>query len=457
MTASPHARTRPGGPLLWVPLGRSRLSTAMRLNAVVVVLQLFVVLVVSAIVMARTGGTVWFWGWAVLWTIVLLASGGAQLRRNTGQAMRAPVLAGSATVIMGFVVQSFDVTLGPVSLGDGRTMLAGILALTLLVLLVRIAVDASFPPRTLVLAPAESDVPRAQLRGEQYLVLAPDILDDRDALVAAVAMAVDDHDAERVEITTELNTDTVRHLSWELRDRGIGVSLPLEAPGARRSRLHTENVLGASALIVGPPTQNVVVHGAKRFFDIVGATGILIAVSPLMLAVVVAMKVNMPGPIFYRQQRVGKDGRPFEIIKFRSMEVDADSQLQSLLAQQASDDSPLFKVDRDPRITRLGAVMRRYSIDELPQLFNVLNGSMSLVGPRPQREAEVALYTGNASHRLGVLPGMTGLWQVSGRSDLSWEAAQELDVYYAHNWSLGFDLVILFRTFRAVFTAAGAR
>ena len=139
------------------------------------------------------------------------------------------------------------------------------------------------------------------------------------------------------------------------------------------------------------------------------------------------------------------------------MAAGSDAQLQSLLEEQHKGGTPLFKVDNDPRITRVGAVLRCYSLDELPQLFNVLSGSMSLVGPRPQRPAEVALYSGYAAHRLGVPPGMTGLWQVSGRSRLTWEEAQQLDVDYAHNWSLWEDLHILARTARAVFEADGAQ
>lgn len=139
------------------------------------------------------------------------------------------------------------------------------------------------------------------------------------------------------------------------------------------------------------------------------------------------------------------------------MVVDADSQLGKLLEDQGTAAQPLFKVDSDPRITPLGHLLRRSSIDELPQLFNVIGGTMSLVGPRPQRDGEVALYTGSDRHRLGVRPGMTGLWQVSGRSDLEWSEAREFDLYYAHNWNLKNDLGILFRTFGAVVRAAGAR
>jgi lipopolysaccharide/colanic/teichoic acid biosynthesis glycosyltransferase len=144
------------------------------------------------------------------------------------------------------------------------------------------------------------------------------------------------------------------------------------------------------------------------------------------------------------------------VLKFRSMVVGADHQLQSLLKEQGTSGTPLFKVQDDPRITKVGKIIRRYSLDELPQLLNVLSGSMSMVGPRPQREGEVALYDAAARRRLYVSPGMSGLWQVSGRSNLSWEESIELDLYYVENWSLMQDLVILFKTFKAVVASEGA-
>lgn len=456
MTASPEARSRAIEPLRWEAGAESRLPTALRLTAVINVVQLIVIVTSSVAVTMSAVHGFWFWAWSALWTVGFVLAGGLRLHRSLGHDMRAPLIAGAATIILGFAAESFGLSPAIIPIEDDRTLLIGVAGLSAVILLVRVCVDAMFPARTLIVSTQDSDADAPRGRGEQYLGLAPRILEDRDALVAAVVMAVDDHDAERVEIGTGLQPDAMEHLSWELRTRGVGVRLPLETPRVRRSRLQTETVFGVPALVMRPPTQNFLVHGAKRVFDVVGSLAIIAVLSPLMVAAAIAIKIDMPGPVFYRQQRIGKDGRPFEIFKFRSMIVDADAQLHKLLAEQASSDSPLFKVERDPRITRLGGMLRRYSIDELPQLFNVLGGSMSLVGPRPQREAEVALYTGNAGHRLGVLPGMTGLWQVSGRSDLSWQDAQELDVYYAHNWSLGFDLVILFRTFRAVFTASGA-
>lgn len=194
----------------------------------------------------------------------------------------------------------------------------------------------------------------------------------------------------------------------------------------------------------------------KRATDVVGSLLLLAALSPLLLVVAIAVRTTSAGPVFYRQERIGAGHQAFDILKFRSMVTDADAHLHKLLAAQGTSDRPLFKIADDPRLTRIGAFIRRYSIDELPQLVNVLRGDMSLVGPRPQRPAEIALYDASAHRRLKVRPGMTGLWQVSGRSRLSWQEAIRLDLDYVENWSLALDLGILWRTARAVVGSDGA-
>jgi lipopolysaccharide/colanic/teichoic acid biosynthesis glycosyltransferase len=168
-----------------------------------------------------------------------------------------------------------------------------------------------------------------------------------------------------------------------------------------------------------------------------------------------AIKLTSRGPIFFRQVRVGVDGKEFSIFKFRSMVVDAEAQLAEL-AEADDGNGVLFKMRDDPRVTGVGAVLRKYSLDELPQLLNVALGEMSLVGPRPPLPSEVATYDSDAVRRLRVRPGMTGLWQVSGRSDLTWEESLRLDLRYVDNWSIGMDLAILWRTFRAVTRGSGA-
>ena len=192
--------------------------------------------------------------------------------------------------------------------------------------------------------------------------------------------------------------------------------------------------------------------------DRIGALVLTVLFSPVLVVVAVLVKLSDGGPVFFRQERVGLDGEIFRMTKFRSMAVDAEARLEAL-REQASDGvdrGVLFKVRDDPRVTPIGRFIRRYSIDELPQLFNVLAGRMSLVGPRPPLPAEVEQYEHDVHRRLLVKPGMTGLWQINGRSDLTWEQSVRFDLYYVENWSVAQDLVILWRTFHAVVTKDGA-
>jgi lipopolysaccharide/colanic/teichoic acid biosynthesis glycosyltransferase len=177
--------------------------------------------------------------------------------------------------------------------------------------------------------------------------------------------------------------------------------------------------------------------------------------SPVLVATAIAVRVTSVGPVIYRQKRIGRGGEEFTMLKFRTMRVDADSELESLREQHAIV-TPMFKLANDPRITKVGKFLRRWSIDELPQLFNVLGGSMSLVGPRPHPLDDVNRYEIAAFRRLALKPGMTGLWQVEGRSDLDWAEALQLDLYYVETWSLSGDLVLLSRTLRAVVRGQGA-
>ena len=215
-------------------------------------------------------------------------------------------------------------------------------------------------------------------------------------------------------------------------------------------RIHAQPVAGLPLIHVSFPELEGARRVLKRAFDIVASMLLIIFCLPIMLGVAVAVRLESKGPILYRQERVGRRGETFGLIKFRSMVAGADDQLSSLLDLQGTSARPLFKVTNDPRITKVGRVIRRHSLDELPQLFNVLWGQMSLVGPRPQREGEVALYDDVAQRRLFVKPGMSGLWQVSGRSSLEWDDALRLDLYYIENWSFTQDILILFRTVKAV-------
>jgi lipopolysaccharide/colanic/teichoic acid biosynthesis glycosyltransferase len=181
----------------------------------------------------------------------------------------------------------------------------------------------------------------------------------------------------------------------------------------------------------------------------------LIGTLPILLITAIAVKISSRGPVFYSSERIGIGGNPFSMLKFRTMVQDADKQLANLLERNESD-GPHFKIQNDPRITPVGRVLRRFSIDELPQFINVLRQEMSVVGPRPPLRREVEAYDNDVQRRLLVKPGVTGLWQVSGRSDLSWDRSVRLDLSYVDNWSMVGDLLIIAKTVQAVFTRTGA-
>lgn len=265
-------------------------------------------------------------------------------------------------------------------------------------------------------------------------------------------------DAEAVMVTdaSPLGRDGLGELAWTLDERGIELMVSPNVLDVPPSRLYMHDVSGMSLVHVDPPRYAGATRFAKSFFDRVGASAILLAASPFLIITALLVKFTSPGPVFYRQERIGQDGHPFWMIKFRSMRVGADAQLEALLAAQGKTLAELPKLTEDPRVTRVGAFIRRYSIDELPQLFNVLKGDMSLVGPRPQRDFEVEQYDHIAHRRLTVRPGMTGLWQVSGRSDIEFADAIRLDVHYVENWSMTGDLVILWKTISAVVGSDGA-
>jgi exopolysaccharide biosynthesis polyprenyl glycosylphosphotransferase len=197
------------------------------------------------------------------------------------------------------------------------------------------------------------------------------------------------------------------------------------------------------------------INWLKRLTDLTLTTAGLLAIWPLLLVIAIAIKLDSPGPVLYRQQRVGKDGRLFSMLKFRSMFRDADRRRDALIAANEAT-GPLFKIRNDPRVTRVGRVLRRSSLDELPQLLNVIRGEMSLVGPRPPLPSEVEEYEAWQLGRLRAVPGMTGLWQVSGRSDVSFHDMVRLDLHYIRNWSLSLDLEILWQTLPAVLGNRGA-
>ena len=219
------------------------------------------------------------------------------------------------------------------------------------------------------------------------------------------------------------------------------------------ARVNLRPVGGLPLVYVESPRALLAMRWSKRLFDVVGAAVALVLAAPFMAAIAIAIKIEDQGPVVFKQIRVGLKGETFHFYKFRSMAVDAEQRLRELTSDSSG---VLFKIKSDPRVTRVGRFIRRLSLDELPQLLNVLQGQMSLVGPRPALPREVAQYHQDVHRRLDVRPGLTGLWQVSGRSDLSWDDTVRLDLYYVDNWSLLQDLMILTRTVGAVLNSRGA-
>jgi exopolysaccharide biosynthesis polyprenyl glycosylphosphotransferase len=221
------------------------------------------------------------------------------------------------------------------------------------------------------------------------------------------------------------------------------------------TRLSLQQVGGLMALSLRPVRLSGAQAVAKRSLDLVLASLSILLLAPLWLILAVAIKLDSRGPVFFRQKRIGRHEQPFEMLKFRTMVNGADLMLDDLRDQNEAT-GPLFKLRRDPRVTRVGRFLRRWSLDELPQIWNVLEGNMSLVGPRPPLPDEVALYEDWHLDRLEVPPGMTGLWQIKGRSDLPFDDYVRLDLFYIENWSIGYDLYIMAKTLPAVFAGRGA-
>lgn len=247
----------------------------------------------------------------------------------------------------------------------------------------------------------------------------------------------------------------LRRIAWALEGAEIELIVVPSLTDIAGPRISMRPVAGLPLLHVEQPQAGQAGGLPKRGFDVVATLAILVLTSPLLLAVAAVIKLQDGGPVFFRQPRVGLNGRTFGMVKFRSMTVDAEERRRELEHVNESD-GPLFKLREDPRVTPVGRFLRRYSVDELPQLFNVLRGQMSLVGPRPPLPDEVDRYEVDVHRRLAVRPGMTGLWQVSGRSELSWSEAVRLDLYYVDNWSMTTDLVIIAKTVRAVLRSSGA-
>ena len=253
------------------------------------------------------------------------------------------------------------------------------------------------------------------------------------------------------------SAEEFRRVAWELEGQDVDVIVVPGISEISGDRIRMRPVAGLPLVHMDLPRARHALKWTKRAFDVAASAALLLMLAPVFAVVALAVRLSDGGTVIFRQQRVGRTGEPFEFLKFRSMVIDAEARRAELeqLARDRGNDV-LFKMSDDPRITRVGRLLRRYSLDELPQLWNVLRGDMSLVGPRPALPQEVSDYDLDARRRLAVRPGITGLWQVSGRSDLSWEDTVRLDLFYVDNWSFTQDLLILVRTARAVLASRGA-
>lgn len=253
------------------------------------------------------------------------------------------------------------------------------------------------------------------------------------------------------------SADLASELYWKLRRAGIAMQLIPTSRDMLYRRGTPETVAGLPTLRLDAPLMGGWDYRLKRWLDYLGAGLGVVLLGPLLLGIALAIRLDSPGPIFFRQERVGLHGKIFQVWKFRTMGVDAPQRQAALEQHNESADGVLFKVKHDPRITRVGRLLRRTSLDELPQLFNVLCGQMSLVGPRPLPVRDVAKFDGWHNIRHQVLPGVTGLWQISGRSDIdTFDDVARLDLHYIDNWSLNLDLDIVTATLGIVLWGKGA-
>jgi exopolysaccharide biosynthesis polyprenyl glycosylphosphotransferase len=270
------------------------------------------------------------------------------------------------------------------------------------------------------------------------------------------ALRVTAADTVAVAAWSDLTQSDLRRLSWRLEGSGVTVVVAPQLTDIAGPRIHVRPVAGLPLLHIEQPEFRGARRIVKASIDRTVAALALLVLSPLMLVVAGLVRLTSRGPALFRQVRVGAHGSHFTMLKFRSMRTGAEREVAHLAAQNENSDGLLFKMRDDPRVTRVGRWLRRYSLDELPQLINVVLGHMSLVGPRPPLPSEVERYGGDVSRRLLVKPGVTGLWQISGRSELPWTEAVRLDLHYVENWSLALDLLICWRTFAAVLRRHGA-
>ncbi|KKC02211.1 polyprenyl glycosylphosphotransferase [Mycobacterium nebraskense] len=280
------------------------------------------------------------------------------------------------------------------------------------------------------------------------------ILGDVSHAVAAIHSC--GADTVAVTQTDHFGMHGIRELMWQLETMDVDVVVSPGVMDVAETRLTLRPTAGMPLLHVEKPQYEGTQRFQKQVFDFLFSLLALIGTAPILIAAAIAVKLTSKGPVFYPSERIGIDGKPFRMLKFRTMVDGADTQIEHLLALNEGAGGMLFKMRQDPRVTPVGRILRRFSIDELPQFINVLKGDMSVVGPRPPLRREVENYDGDVKRRLLVKPGVSGLWQVSGRSDLSWEESVRLDLSYVDNWSMSGDLMIIAKTIKAVLTSHGA-
>ncbi|MBC7723897.1 MAG: sugar transferase [Burkholderiaceae bacterium] len=290
----------------------------------------------------------------------------------------------------------------------------------------------------------------------------PDILFDteRVATVSTLAGVADAAAALRVDAVIVAGqprggSHFIRNLGWDLEGTAAELVVASRLTNVAGPRIHFRPVEGLPLMHVELPQYEGGKHVMKRGLDIVASALALILLSPLMIVIALLVRRDSPGPVLFRQERIGRGAKPFHMLKFRSMVNTAEDDLAGLLDRNEGA-GVLFKMKNDPRVTRVGRVLRKYSLDELPQLWNIFIGEMSLVGPRPPLQSEVASYDDRVHRRLYIKPGLTGMWQVNGRSNLDWDESVRLDLYYVENWSLTGDIVIMWRTLKVLRDAVGA-
>ncbi|MBM7518313.1 exopolysaccharide biosynthesis polyprenyl glycosylphosphotransferase [Nocardioides nitrophenolicus] len=442
-----------GGSRATAPLHR-----AGRMRAAADALAALVVVLVASLVpdaIARVGPALLF---VPMWVAAVCATGDYQLPGHLGArcrrlAVAALVLPTGALLVADLV--GYPLSAGTVAAVCALSALLGGAARGTMAVLARSGVRLSGVTHRVVVAGTVVTLPALVERLGKSPAQRFEVVGACD-LASCVARAADDSaDAVILAPDPTVSAADLQRLCWCLEDAGVAIFVwtGLLTSPAGRTRLDLGDQL--PLLHLGAPRRLGPSHAVKHLLDRVLATLALLLLAPLLLALALAIRLDSPGPAFFRQTRIGRADAPFTIWKLRTMRCDADLAEPDLVALDEGS-GPLFKIHRDPRITRVGRWLRRTSLDELPQLINVALGQMSLVGPRPALPSEVAAYLPDVRHRLVVRPGMTGLWQVSGRSDLSWDDTVRLDQQYVDNWSLLLDAKILLRTAGAVLSGRGA-